>query len=92
MWEKFAVHILRRRQIVSIALLILSFLLAYFSTKVEIAYDNPKFIPDSDPDQINYVEFRKTFGDDGKISGFSDWMDVNGMNVQIEQYLETSKN
>ena len=33
-----------------------------------------------------------TFGDDGKISGFSDWMDVNGMNVQIEQYLETSKN
>lgn len=65
MWEKFAVHILRRRQIVSIALLILSFLLAYFSTKVEIAYDNPKFIPDSDPDQINYVEFRKTFGDDG---------------------------
>jgi len=32
------------------------------------------------------------FGDDGKISGFSDWMDVNGMTVQIEQYLESSKN
>ena len=32
------------------------------------------------------------FGDDGKISGFSDWMDVNGMAVQIEQYLESSKN
>ena len=32
------------------------------------------------------------FGDDGKISGFSDWMDVNGMSVQIEQYLESSKN
>lgn len=32
------------------------------------------------------------YGDDGKISGFSDWMDVNGMAVQIEQYLESSKN
>ena len=32
------------------------------------------------------------FGDDGKISGFGDWMDVNGMSVQIEQYLESSKN
>ena len=32
------------------------------------------------------------FGDDGKITGFSDWMDVNGMSVQIEQYLESIKN
>ena len=32
------------------------------------------------------------FGEDGNISGFSDWMDVNGMSVQIEQYLESSKN
>ena len=32
------------------------------------------------------------FGDDGKITGFSDWMDVNGMTVQIEKYLESSKN
>jgi len=32
------------------------------------------------------------FGDDGKITGFSDWMDVNGMSVQIEQHLESIKN
>ena len=32
------------------------------------------------------------FGDDGKITGFSDWMDVNGMTTQIEKYLESSKN
>ena len=32
------------------------------------------------------------FNEDNKISTFSDWMDVNGMQVQIQQYLETSKN
>ena len=32
------------------------------------------------------------FNEDNKIATFSDWMDVNGMQVQIQQYLETSKN
>ncbi len=74
MWEKFAVYILRRRFLVSSTLILFSLLFAYFSTRVEIAYNNPKFIPDDDPDQLNYVEFRKTFGDDGNtlIVGIDD--------------------
>ena len=32
------------------------------------------------------------FNKDNKIASFSDWMDVNGMQVQIEQFLESSKN
>ena len=32
------------------------------------------------------------FNEDNKIASFSDWMDVNGMQVQIEQFLESSKN
>tara|TARA_E500000331_G_scaffold54948_1_gene48613 strand:+ start:305 stop:877 length:573 start_codon:yes stop_codon:yes gene_type:complete len=30
------------------------------------------------------------FGDDGKITGFSDWMDVNGMSVQIENFVNNN--
>ena len=32
-----------------------------------------------------------TFNDDGKIAVFSDWMDVNGMQVQIQNYLDSNK-
>lgn len=33
-----------------------------------------------------------SFNEDNKIVSFSDWMDVNGMQVQIEQYIESNKN
>ena len=32
-----------------------------------------------------------SFDEDGKIATFSDWMDVNGMNVQIEQYVASQE-
>ena len=32
------------------------------------------------------------FNKDNKIATFSDWMDVNGMQVQINEFLESSKN
>lgn len=32
------------------------------------------------------------FNEDNKIATFSDWMDVNGMQVQINEFLESSKN
>lgn len=35
--------------------------------QVQLAYDNPKFIPDDDADNIAYAEFKKTFGDDGSV-------------------------
>ena len=33
-----------------------------------------------------------TFNEDGKIAVFSDWMDVNGMQVQINNFIESNKN
>ena len=32
-----------------------------------------------------------TFNEDGKIAVFSDWMDVNGMEVQINNFVESNK-
>jgi hypothetical protein len=32
-----------------------------------------------------------TFNEDGKIAVFSDWMDVNGMQVQVNNYVESNK-
>ena len=33
-----------------------------------------------------------TFNEDGKIAVFSDWFDVNGMQVQIQNFVESNKN
>ena len=33
-----------------------------------------------------------TFNEDGKIAVFSDWFDVNGMQVQIDNFVESNKN
>ena len=33
-----------------------------------------------------------TFNEDGKIAVFSDWFDVNGMQVQIDNFIESNKN
>ncbi|MBT8326344.1 MAG: MMPL family transporter, partial [Bacteroidia bacterium] len=67
MWEKIANTILRNRRALIIFLVIATGLLAYQASKVQLAYDNPKFIPDNDPDYIAYEEFKKTFGDDGSV-------------------------
>ncbi len=63
--------------------------MVYKATQVELAYDNPKFIPDDDPDYIAYNEFKKLFGDDGsvmvvgiksdqlnKLDFFNEWYDL----------------
>jgi predicted RND superfamily exporter protein len=42
-------------------------LMLYKTLQVQLAYDNPKFIPDEDKDMIAYQEFKKTFGDDGSV-------------------------
>ena len=39
----------------------------YKTTQVQLAYDNPKFIPDDDVDMLAYQSFKKTFGDDGSV-------------------------
>jgi predicted RND superfamily exporter protein len=89
MWEKIANTILRNRQGLIAFLVIATGIMLYMALQVELAYDNPKFIPDDDPDYIAYNEFKKTFGDDGSVmvvginsskikdlDFFNDWYDL----------------
>ena len=89
MWERIANTILRNRRALIIVLVIATSFLAYQASQVQLAYDNPKFIPDDDPDFIAYNEFKKTFGDDGSVmvvgiddsklkdlGFFKDWYDL----------------
>ncbi len=67
MWEKIASTILRNRLVLIISLVVTTAFMLYQTMNVQLAYDNPKFIPDDDSDMIAYKEFKKTFGDDGSV-------------------------
>lgn len=67
MWEKIANNILRNRRSLIVFLVFTTVLMGYKAAQVKMAYDNPKFIPDNDPDMVSYQAFKKIFGDDGSV-------------------------
>ncbi len=67
MWEKISVFVLRNRLLLIVVLAILTAFMAYKASYVELQYDNPKFIPDTDEEYIAYQDFKSTFGDDGSV-------------------------
>jgi len=67
MWEKLSVFVLRNRLLLIAVLALLTAFMAFKAKDVELQYDNPKFIPDNDPDYITYQDFKATFGDDGSV-------------------------
>ena len=95
MWEKLANILLRNRLWLIIILIAGTIIMGFEATKSKMAYDNPKFIPENDPEFITHKEFKKLFGDDGsvmvvgiksegikKIGFFNDWYDLT---YQIEK-------
>jgi predicted RND superfamily exporter protein len=67
MWHNIATFVLRNRFWLLISLGILTVGMVYFATKVQLTYDFAKLVPDDDPDFIEYVKFKETFGEDGNI-------------------------
>jgi len=39
----------------------------YYAGKVQLTYDFAKIIPADDPDYIDYIKFKNTFGEDGNV-------------------------
>lgn len=70
MWEKIAGFVLRNRLWLVLALVAVTGLMLYQATKVQITYENPKFVPDDDPEMLAYNQFQSTFGDDGSVLVF----------------------
>lgn len=67
MWQKFGTFILRNRFWLLIALGVLTLLAAFEATKVQMSYDFAKTVPVDDPDYIEYIKFKQTFGEDGSV-------------------------
>ncbi|MBC7382405.1 MAG: MMPL family transporter [Bacteroidia bacterium] len=46
---------------------LITLIFGYYATKVQMTYDFAKMVPADDPDYIEYVKFKETFGEDGNI-------------------------
>lgn len=72
MWEKIGTLILRYRLYFLAGILLITGVMGWFATKVELAYNLQKLVPNNDEDLQEYEKFKSDFGDDANklIIGF----------------------
>jgi predicted RND superfamily exporter protein len=73
MWQALGKAVLRFRIPLIIALVLLTVFMGYHASKVQMSYDFSRAIPTDHPKYKAYLEFKKTFGEDGNLLtiGFS---------------------
>jgi len=74
MWSRIADSIIRFRLLLMGVIAVITVLMGYYATKVEMSYDFNRSVPLDDPDMIFMDKFRAQFGEDGNIIavGFKD--------------------
>ena len=67
MWQALGKSVLKYRIQLIIATSILTILLAYQASKVELSYEFSRAIPTNNPKYIAYLDFKQKFGEDGNL-------------------------
>jgi len=67
MWSKIADGIIRFRLLLMVAIGLITVVMGYYATKVEMSYDFARTVPPEDPDMVFFAQFKKQFGEDGNI-------------------------
>lgn len=67
MWQKIGTFILRNRLWLLILIGVLTVGAGFEATKVQLSYDFAKTVPADDPDFVEYMQFKKVFGEDGSV-------------------------
>ncbi len=67
MWDKICSLILRKRLAILISLTLLTIIMGYFGSKVQMSYEFAKLLPDNDSTSIQYSNFKQIFGEDGSV-------------------------
>lgn len=89
MWASLARFILRNRLTIIIVLGAITVFMGYHAQKADITYSNPSLLPDNDTTSLDYLKFKKIFGQDGSVmvigiqdeglytlQRFGDWYDL----------------
>jgi len=69
MWDKIAAFIIRFRLPLIALILLITLVMGYFASKVEMSYDLARTVPPNDPENIFLQQFKKQFGEDANVIG-----------------------
>jgi len=69
MWDKIASFIIRFRLLLIIVICLVTVVMGYYATKVEMSYDLARTVPADDPEMIFLQQFKKEFGEDANVIG-----------------------
>src|ERR1700761_701257 len=67
MWHRIAAFIIKFRIALLVILLLVTCVMGYFASKVELSYEFTNAIPTDNYKYIEYQNFRKQFGEDGNM-------------------------
>lgn len=67
MWSKIADFIIKNRLPLILLIAAITVFMGYKAQFAELNYDFSKVVPESDPDMIDFMEFKQLFGEDGSI-------------------------
>ncbi len=67
MLEAFARVLLRYRIVFLVVLIVDTALMLWLATYVKLSYESAKILPSNDTTYVNYIEFKKKFGEDGTV-------------------------
>ena len=67
MWTKLAHNVLKYRVGLMVILAVITVFMGYKAKDLEWSYEFAKTVPSNDPDMIQFVEFKKQFGEDGNL-------------------------
>jgi predicted RND superfamily exporter protein len=67
MWTHLSHYIIKYRLLLVSILGVITIVMAYNASKVEMSYDFAKTVPSHDPDMVNFNQFKELFGEDGNI-------------------------
>jgi uncharacterized protein len=67
MWDKLANGIIKFRLQLIIFIAIITLIMGYYATRVEMSYDFARTVPADDPDMVMLNAFKAQFGEDGNI-------------------------
>jgi len=69
MWDKIASFIIRFRLLLIILICLITVVMGFYATKVEMSYDLARTVPADDPEMIFLEKFKQQFGEDANIIG-----------------------
>ena len=67
MWNRIADFVIKYRLWLIILISIITVVMGYYASKVEMSYDFARTVPLDDPDMIELEKFRAQFGEDGNV-------------------------